>query len=154
MPNKWTREEQKQLIVELKNGVSLEEIAKKHERTVVAIEVRIQKIVYDAIKKKGTSFDKLAEMTGQTKRKLLEYYKEYQEFMENNKIVPEQQIKPDNNNIKEQNGGSQESSNKLKKSDMSRDVKKIKKLEKLAYKLTVENKILKKVIKNMSRGKK
>ena len=138
MPNKWTREEQKQLIVELKNGVALEEIAKKHERTVTAVEVRIQKIVYDAIKNKGTSFDKLAEITGQTKRKLLEYYKEYQQFMDSNKII----------NKQKQDGGSHKS-HKSDNSDMSR----VKKLEKLTYKLSVENKILKKVIKNMTKKK-
>ena len=140
MPNKWTREEQKQLIVELKNGVALEEIAKKHERTVTAVEVRIQKIVYDAIKNKGTSFDKLAEITGQTKRKLLEYYKEYQQFMDSNKIIPKIE------NIQEQQKGGSHNSDK---SDMSR----VKKLEKLTYKLSVENKILKKVIKNMTKKK-
>ena len=139
MPNKWTREEQKQLIVELKNGAALEEIAKKHERTVTAVEVRIQKIVYDAIKNKGTSFDKLAEITGQTKRKLLEYYKEYRQFMDSNKIVP----KIENKQEQKQDGGSHKSDN----SDMSR----VKKLEKLTYKLSVENKILKKVIKNMTK---
>lgn len=153
MPNKWTREEQKQMIVELKNGDSLEVIAKKHNRTIMAVEIRIQKIVYDAINK-GTGFEKMAEIMGMSKKELLTYYKAYVQFMKTNKIVPDKN--KDKNN---QNGGSKVSKNELENDthnthNTHNDIDKIKRLEKLAFKLAVENKILKKVIKNITKNNK
>lgn len=60
---KWTEEEKKQLIIELKNKLSISEIAERHKRTYNAIQCCIADIIYD-MSLSGVSYEDLAIIFG------------------------------------------------------------------------------------------
>jgi hypothetical protein len=119
MPNRWTRDEQKELLSDIKTGITLQNIAKKHNRSILAIEIRLQKIIYDALEA-GTSVNKLSEMININKKEIIKMYKIYVNFINKNK----------NNKDNKDN--------------------KNEKVNKTIYRLSVENRILKKIIRDMT----
>jgi hypothetical protein len=55
MNTRWTLEEEKKLVKNIKNKESLESLAKKLNRTENALELRIKKIIYDTVAEKKTN---------------------------------------------------------------------------------------------------
>lgn len=163
MPIKWSKDEQRQMIVELKQGHSIKSIAQKHDRSVIAIETRLQKIVYDAVSQ-GHKVSELKDIIGLDKEAIVKYYKAYVDFIKTNDL-PISQMKTrskkhshksdntekqsrhvsshsHNHNDNDDDGKKDESKEKIER--------KLYRLKKLTYKLIVENKVLKKVIKTIS----
>lgn len=84
MPDKWNISEEKQLIKEIANDKKIEYIAKKHNRSVNAINLRIKKIIYDNINNdyNETKEKKLASLFKLPKETIKKYYYEYKGFIE------------------------------------------------------------------------
>lgn len=159
MPIKWTKDEQRQMIVELKQGHSIKSIAQKHDRSVIAIETRLQKIVYDAISK-GHKISELKDIIGLDKEAIIKYYKAYLDFLKTNDLpISQMKTRSKKHSHKSKSGSKQSRHTNLNDNtihtndeDESKEKmeRKLFRLKKLTYKLIVENKVLKKVIKNIS----
>lgn len=157
MPIKWSKDEQRQMIVELKQGHSIKSIAQKHDRSVIAIETRLQKIVYDAVSQ-GHKVSELKDIIGLDKEAIVKYYKAYLDFLKTNDL-PISQMKTrskkhshkSDNTEKQSRHTSSHNNNDCEKDESKEKIeRKLYRLKKLTYKLIVENKVLKKVIKTIS----
>lgn len=58
--SRWTKEEDEQIINEIKDGLELSEIAKNHSRTITGITCRIYQHVYNMIEKDGKKIEEIA----------------------------------------------------------------------------------------------
>lgn len=140
MSNKtrWTREEEELMIRDIINGHSFETIAGKHDRTPLAIELRLKKIIYENIAN-GKSFQSISKLLKINEDQLKQYYYSYQELKQKRSGHPQpiiqQQSTTNNTSHSHQSGGSNindQLHHKLKKLE----------LENKILRLVVENKKL------------
>ena len=76
--NLWTEEEEKILLEELKNNINNKEIAQRHERTLKAIEMRIE-MIYMKRRKQGMTKNELEILLN---KKCDEYEKQFEDYYE------------------------------------------------------------------------
>lgn len=79
--SKWTKEEEVELIKDIANGLQIEHIAIKRNRSNSAIELRLKKIVYENVIA-GRSFEKMSKMLNMSTDKLRQYFYSYKDFKE------------------------------------------------------------------------
>ncbi len=141
MPNKWSRKKQKELIVSLRSGETINSIAKKHERSTNAIEMRLQKIAHDSVEK-GNSYEKTGEIMGIKSDRVKQFYEQYENLMKINNIHKNSSKKVSKKGYKKH-----ELMNRLMKDPTS--VTTIKEIKSEINRLYLENKILKQLIKDI-----
>lgn len=81
MPDKWTKNEERELIRDISNGKSFKDIAHTHNRSETAVELRIKKIIYENIEK-GLTPVKMAKILNLSESKVNQFYYEYKGFNE------------------------------------------------------------------------
>ena len=107
MNSRWSVEEEKMLINDIKNNKSFQELSLKYNRSPNALELRIKKIIYDNI-----SANKSVKLIGGhlnlPEDKIMQYYYSYKEMLEK-KGQPVNNLEKTNNipvkNIKKIDGG-------------------------------------------------
>lgn len=77
----WSKSEEISMIKDIRNKKTFDEISIKYDRSVSALELRLQKIVHDNIVA-GKSFEDLSNIIGFSVDKIKQYYYEYQGFIE------------------------------------------------------------------------
>ena len=78
----WSVEEEKKLVNEFKNGIDIKTIAENHGRTIRAINIRIDKIVYEKFNKNGGDIKEISQETGFTDEKINECVESYKSHLE------------------------------------------------------------------------
>lgn len=116
MNAKWTLEEEKKLIKAVKNGDSLEIMAKEFGRSENALELRIKKIIYDTVAEKK-SIESIANSLKFTNEKTKQYFYSYKDMLEKNGKKTIDLI---------QEGGAKKDSKKDSRKDYRKDKKDIK----------------------------
>ncbi len=86
MPIGWTKDEEKQLISEISNKKPYDEISKIHNRSISAILLRINKIVYDNVNA-GKSEKSLASLFKMDVDKIKQAYYEHKSFIERKSLI-------------------------------------------------------------------
>lgn len=81
-PLRWSKDEEKKLLVSLSEGKSLDKIAAEHNRSTNATELRLKKIIYDNVSS-GRSEESLSKITKIPLDKVKQYHYEYKGFLEN-----------------------------------------------------------------------
>ena len=81
MNTRWTLEEEKKLIKTIKNGQSLDKLAKELDRSENALELRIKKIIYDTIAEKKP-IASICKTLNLTEDKVKQYFYSYKEMMD------------------------------------------------------------------------
>lgn len=145
MPTSWTKEEEKQLIKEIKDKKTFEELAKIHNRSISALMMRYNKIIFDNIEA-GKDKSKLAKLLGITTDKITQAYYEHKAFIEKKEVIK--------NDGKEESETKSTKSTKSVKSQKSEkqepeDLGKYKKMMNKLALLQKENQIMKEVIENL-----
>lgn len=77
----WTEDEENRLLVDVSNGVDLSTIAQKHGRSVKAIEMRLQKIIYEN-HTKGRPLESIARLLNLNLEQITNYYNSYKQLYE------------------------------------------------------------------------
>jgi hypothetical protein len=159
MPQSWSKDEEKQLLKEIKSGKSYNELAKIHNRSISALIMRFNKIIYENIENKKTK-SSLANLLNITLDKINQAYYEHKAFLEKkgiekksiekksivkpiktkSTITPKSSVRPKSTNPTKTNTNTNEDKIKIY-------IKKINILEK-------ENKLLKEINENMKLKKK
>jgi hypothetical protein len=75
---KWTEEESQELMNRIKDGMSLEDIAKTHQRTIIGVKNRIMANALHIMKENKMSFDEVSKLVNISVFDL-ENYKQYQD---------------------------------------------------------------------------
>jgi len=136
MPTPWTKDEEKQMIKQLKENKTFDQIAKIHNRSISAMLMRYNKIIYDNVKA-GKSKTSLAKLLNTSTEKITQAYYEHKSFLEKKEITSNKSIeKPTVSSIKDSVKENIKGQKKIIESD------KLKVLER-------ENQILKKLIENI-----
>jgi len=91
-PQKWTKDEEKKLLISLSAGKTLDKIAAEHSRSVNALELRLKKIVYDNITG-GKTEASLSNILKIQQDKIKQYYYEYKSFLEKKSKSIDSQLK-------------------------------------------------------------
>ena len=143
MPVSWNKDEEKQLIKELKEKKTYDEISKIHNRSVSAIIMRLNKIIYDNIEA-GKSKNSLAKLIGIPADKITQSYYEHKAFMEKKQIESKKSESDESNSLK-----SKEETNSIKSKEDTNSNDKYKKLMKKMIVLQKENQIMKELIENL-----
>lgn len=147
MNTKWTKEEELQLIKNVCQGVSLDDIATSHKRSTSAIELRLKKIIYENVIC-GLSLSKIASTLCMDEEKIRQYFYSYKEFREKHGLtthnnIPIKESKENKTDITNSNqvmiGGMKELNRQSSK--IGSELDKLE-LENRALKLILENKIL------------
>ncbi len=149
MPVSWNKDEEKQLIKELKEKKTYDEISKIHNRSVSAIIMRLNKIIYDNVEA-GKSKNSLAKLIGVPADKITQSYYEHKAFMEKKQIESKKsESEESNKSIKtnQTNNSSKTDKSETKEDNNSND--KYKKLMKKMIVLQKENQIMKELIENL-----
>jgi len=81
MPQSWSKDEEKQLLKEIKSGKTYNELAKIHNRSISALIMRFNKIIYENIENKKTK-SSLAKLLNITIDKINQAYYEHKAFLE------------------------------------------------------------------------
>lgn len=79
--SKWTKTEEFDLITDVRNGKSIEQISLDHNRSVNAIEMRLKKIIYENVMA-GKSITNISNMLHINEDKTRCYFYSYKEFKE------------------------------------------------------------------------
>ena len=119
---KWGEEESQELMKHLNDGMSLEDIAKTHQRTVIGVKNRIMTNALNIMKEKRMSLDEVSKLVNISVFDL-ENYKQYQDNKE------EKIDKKESDNL---------SSQQMKKLEIKKLELEIKKLELEVRKLELE----------------
>lgn len=129
---KWTPNEELELIKEISHGTSFDQIAIKLNRSISATELRFKKIIYENITK-GVSFETLSKKINLSEDKVRQYFYSYKDFKEkhtgaNSEIAPTQTtnnifatLKNEINSMQNLNGSSNRKinvENKIKQLEM------------------------------------
>jgi hypothetical protein len=75
---KWTFEENEELMKRINDGMSLEDIAKNHQRTITAVKSRVMMNALNIMKEKELSFEEVSKLVNISVDDL-ENYKQHQE---------------------------------------------------------------------------
>lgn len=76
----WTQDEEINLIKNLRNKLTIEQIAQKHNRDIKSIELRIQKIIYENIVNNGKSINTISKIMNLNENDIMKYYNKYKEL--------------------------------------------------------------------------
>lgn len=87
----WTKEENYELIIQIKNGLRLEDIAKNNQRTILAVKYHIIKNALNITKESKITLDTISKMVNMPIYNLKKYIKNQEE--EKKKIYIKQIIK-------------------------------------------------------------
>jgi hypothetical protein len=87
----WTKKENYELMIQLKNGLSLEDIARNNQRTILAVKYHIITNVLNIIKESNISLDTISKIINMPIDNLKKYIKNQEE--ENKKLYLKQIIK-------------------------------------------------------------
>ena len=87
----WTNEENYELMIQLKNGLKLEDIAKKNQRTILAVKYHILKNILNIMKEDTISLDTISKIVNMPIDNLKKYIKNQEK--ENKKLYVKQIIK-------------------------------------------------------------
>lgn len=79
----WTEKEEIELINNLRNKLTLQELASKYNRSISSIELRIQKIIYDNITYNGHDIKKISIAFNIPLQDVIKKYQQYKKFIEN-----------------------------------------------------------------------
>lgn len=79
---RWTEQEEISLLKDISNGVSLDLLSQKHNRSVSAIELRLKRRIYDNVQH-GKSLHEITKVMKMNSDKVAQYYWSYKEFKEN-----------------------------------------------------------------------
>lgn len=93
MPQSWSKDEEKQLLKEIKSGKTYNELAKIHNRSISALIMRFNKIIYENIENKKTK-SSLANLLNITIDKINQAYYEHKAFLEKKGIEKKSIEKP------------------------------------------------------------
>ena len=156
MPQSWSKDEEKQLLKEIKLGKSYNELAKIHSRSISALIMRFNKIIYENIENKKSK-SSLAKLLNITIDKVNQSYYEHKAFLEKKGIEQKSIEKPVKTTIKSKSTITPKStvstkSTKHAKTNTNED--KIKIYNKKINILEKENKLLKELNENMKLKKK
>ena len=99
MPQSWSKDEEKQLLKEIKLGKSYNELAKIHSRSISALIMRFNKIIYENIENKKSK-SSLAKLLNITIDKVNQAYYEHKAFLEKKGIEKKSIEKPVKTTIK------------------------------------------------------
>lgn len=151
MPTSWTKEEEKQLIKELKEKKTFEELSKIHNRSISALMMRYNKIIYDNVEA-GKDKNKLAKLLGISVDKITQAYYEHKAFMEKKEVIKndgkDEQVS-ESKSVKSNKSKSEvKISDKPEKTDPE-DLSKYKKMMSKLALLQKENQIMKELIENL-----
>lgn len=91
MPVPWTKEEEIKLINEIKDKKSFEEISKIHDRTISALMMRYNKIVYDNIEA-GKNKKSLAKLFNKSIESITQSYYEHKAFLDKKEITSQKKL--------------------------------------------------------------
>jgi hypothetical protein len=139
----WSKDEEQQLIKEIINKKSYEEIGEIHNRSPNAILLRFNKLIYDNIQKKK-SIKELSKIFKLNEDKIKQAYYDHKSFIE--KKVLNKNIKEKDNNLKVSKDV------KISKSSTNSDIEQ---LQKEILILKTKNKVLKDLVKKIyNRNKK
>jgi hypothetical protein len=75
----WTNRENNELIIQLKNGLKLEEIAKNNQRTILAVKYHIITNVLNIIKESNISLNTISKIVNMPINNLKKYIKNQEE---------------------------------------------------------------------------
>ena len=137
MPTSWTKDEEKQLVKEIKEKKSYDELSKIHNRSVSALIMRFNKIIYDNIEA-GKNKQKLAKLFDMSIDKINQSYYEHKAFLEKKQII----------NKEELSAKSEKSTKSIKSKEITDDSKYSKIMKKMEI-LQKENKLMKEIIENV-----
>ena len=129
---KWGEEESQELMKHLNDGMSLEDIAKTHQRTVIGVKNRIMTNALHIMKEKRMSLDEVSKLVNISVFDL-ENYKQYQDNKEE-KIDKKESDKKESDKKESDNLSSQQ----MKKLEIKKLELEIKKLELEVRKLELE----------------
>jgi hypothetical protein len=152
---KWTAEEELDLIKNIANGLNIDLIAQKHNRSNSAIELRLKRIIFENINNK-ISPENISKLLKLDIDKIKQYYYSYKEFKEKHSknIHPINLIDPINQTNLNQSNNIElkiESKNNLDNLNLEKIFHEPSSSEKLNLKLKkikTENEILNLVIEN------
>ncbi len=154
MPVSWNKDEEKQLIKELKDKKTYDEISKIHNRSVSASIMRLNKIIYDNIEA-GKSKNSLAKLIGFPVDKITQSYYEHKAFMEKKDIESKKTDSESKKTENNSNNSRDSKISKISKDELKADDSNInsndkyKKLMKKMIVLQKENQIMKELIENL-----
>ncbi len=150
MTNKWTNEEELNLVKDISAGIAFETISQKHGRSISAIELRLKKIIYvNACS--GKSMDNISKLLKIPEDRVKQHYYSYKEFKEkHSKIIDDVKI-PDiisvnNQHIVSNNLQSTKTHNTT--CIQSGGNYKLEKIELKIQKLELENRLIKSIVEN------
>jgi len=164
MTNKWTAEEEIKLVNDISKGKTFSELKDQYNRTELALELRLKKIIYENINAGKTAIS-LAKSLKLQEDKINQMFYAYKDYLDKqgkpttNITIPETKIinkskvtdvvnevidKIAENKI---NINPTTNNNDKNKKDEHKD-ERIKKIEKIANKLEAENKLLKAIVDN------
>jgi hypothetical protein len=157
MPQSWSKDEEKQLLKQIKEGKTYDELAKVHNRSVSALIMRFNKIIYENIEG-GKNKSSLAKLLNITIDKVNQSYYEHKAFLEKKGIENEVKSKDSEKKQSEKSSKSEKSSlsksSKTKDKSEKDDGNKLKKMEDKLNILEKENRIMREIIENMKLKKK
>jgi DNA-binding CsgD family transcriptional regulator len=111
MNNRWTREEESNLLKNIQSGKTYAELAGGFNRSENALEMRVKKIIYENITS-GKTPSKISELLNISSDKIMQYYYSYKEHLEKENLkggnAPNEKnskISQLENLIPKQNGG-------------------------------------------------
>ena len=81
MNNRWTREEESNLLKNIQSGKTYAELAGGFNRSENALEMRVKKIIYENITS-GKTPSKISELLNISSDKIMQYYYSYKEHLE------------------------------------------------------------------------
>ena len=152
MPQSWSKDEEKKLLKEIKEGKNFDDLEKVHNRSISALIMRFNKIIYENIEG-GKSKSSLAKLLNITIDKVNQSYYEHKAFLEKKGIENEVKTK-ETESQKSNKSINSESTKSTKSSKTQNDGDKIKKINDKLNILEKENKLLKELIENMKLKKK
>jgi hypothetical protein len=153
MPTSWTKDEEKQLITELKDNKSFDEISKIHNRSISALMMRYNKIIFDNIEA-GKSKKSLAKLLNTTIDKITQSYYEHKAFMEKKQTIKnEEQVNANKDKIKDEVIDKVIDKVKDKEIKENKEIKKDEEKDKSTKRLQKENKILKGIVQKLENKK-
>jgi hypothetical protein len=81
MNNRWTKEEESNLLKNIQSGKTYAELAGGFNRSENALEMRVKKIIYENITS-GKTPSKISELLNISSDKIMQYYYSYKEHLE------------------------------------------------------------------------
>lgn len=144
---RWTKDEELKLLKNIQTGMKFDDMAKIHDRSVSALEMRLKKVIYENIMS-GKSTDMLSTSLNLSIDKINQYYYSYKDLMEKHS-----KNNDDKNNNKQNNDESHKqfggNNNVIShKHNMNNKNENLNKIKTKMDKIELENKFLKIILEN------